>query len=160
MVTQRALLIAKNLNLSQREILFIEQASLLHDIGICRVSMDKNSTGGKLPYICHGLEGQKILDELGYRAHGLVCRNHIGVGLTKKNITNSHLPLPLEDMTPTTEAQRIITYADIFFSKSDIYHPRTLKQAKKKISSYGSESLKIFENMIRDYSVENSNLTE
>ena len=95
----------------------------------------------KPPYILHGLFGEKILADLGYPLHAAVCRNHIGVGLSKEIILKNKFPLPACDMLPSTLPEKIITYADLFFSKTDIYHKRSFAEVKSKISSYGKEQL-------------------
>ncbi len=141
LVTQFSLQIADKMGLDEQTKKFIEEAAMLHDIGIGEVSMNKENPQNKPPYIQHGLFGQKILEELGYPAHAAVCRNHIGVGLSKEIILRNKLPLPCEDMMPCTLPEEIITYADLFFSKSDIYYKRTFAEVEAKIGTYGGDQL-------------------
>ena len=110
--------------------LFVYEAAMLHDIGICRTQSPKFGCTGMLPYICHGVEGRAILDQLGLGKHGLVCERHIGVGIRKKEILRRNLPLPKRDMVPLSVEERLICYADKFFSKSK---KKDLEKTIKKI---------------------------
>ncbi|MDQ3073040.1 MAG: phosphohydrolase, partial [Bacteroidota bacterium] len=53
LVTAKALQIAKRLNLSAAQMRFIEEAAMLHDIGIVKVSYPEIGCHGTLPYIAH-----------------------------------------------------------------------------------------------------------
>ncbi len=141
LVAQFSLQIADKLALDRETKKFIEEAALLHDIGIGKVSMTKEELQAKPPYIQHGIIGEKILQDLGYPLHAAVCRNHIGVGLSRQVILKNKLPLPAEDMMPSTLPEKIITYADLFFSKSNIYHKRSFAEVEAKIGSYGQDQL-------------------
>ncbi len=141
LVTQLSLQIAEKLGLDEKTKKFIEEAALLHDVGIGKVSMDKQNPQNKPPYILHGIFGEKILKDLGYPLHAAVCRNHIGVGLSKEIILRNNLPLPACNMLPSTLPEKIITYADLFFSKTNIYHKRSFAEVEAKIASYGKQQL-------------------
>ncbi len=73
---------------------------------------------GEAPYICHGVLGRGILEGLGYHRHGLVCERHTGAGITKNNIVANSLPLPLRDLVPVSIEEKIICFADKFYSKN------------------------------------------
>ncbi|HSO20742.1 MAG TPA: phosphohydrolase [Desulfosarcina sp.] len=98
---------------------FTVQAAFLHDIGIGRTHCPELGCRGVLPYVCHGFEGRKLLDPLGLKRHGLVCERHVGVGLSADGIRRRGLPLPLRDMLPLSLEERLICYADKFYSKTD-----------------------------------------
>src|SRR5687768_12925958 len=99
LVTTKALKIARKLNLSEEQQHFIEEASMLHDIGIVHVKAAKLGCHGEMPYICHIIEGRKILEAEGLPQHAKIAENHIGVGgLTKGEIIAEKLPLPHRDM--------------------------------------------------------------
>ena len=155
LVTQMSLEIAERLKLDAETKQFIQEAAMLHDVGIGEVSMDKENPQNRPPYITHGLAGFKILTELGYPKHALVCRNHIGVGLTKEIILQNNLPLPAEDMMPSTLPEEIITYADLFFSKSNPFKKRTLDEVVAKIETYGEEQLNKFYQLHKKFSQSN-----
>ena len=86
---------------------FVEEAALLHDIGIIRCNAPDIRCEGELPYICHGVEGRRMLEAEGLPRHALVCERHTGAGLTVDDIISQRLPLPLRDMTPHTEGPGI-----------------------------------------------------
>jgi uncharacterized protein len=98
---------------------FIVQAAMLHDIGIGRTRSPQLGCAGALPYVCHGVEGRRILDQLGLSRHGLVCERHVGVGISADQAERRNLPLPARDMLPVSVEERLICYADKFFSKTD-----------------------------------------
>lgn len=98
---------------------FVTQAAYLHDIGIGATHCPEIGCMGRLPYVCHGFEGRRILDRLGLDRHGLVCERHVGVGLRATSIRRRQLPLPVRDMLPLSMEERLICYADKFYSKTD-----------------------------------------
>ena len=118
LVTQLALRIGRRLNLTSEQLQFIEEASMLHDIGICKVNAPGIGCFGDAPYIQHGILGRKILDKEGLPQHALVCERHTGVGITKEEIVREELELPHEDFVPVSIEEKIICYADVWFSKN------------------------------------------
>ncbi|HYS44044.1 MAG TPA: HDIG domain-containing protein, partial [Geobacteraceae bacterium] len=86
MVSIKALRIAESLNGLAVDLQFVEEAALLHDIGVSRIHAPDMGCFGQEPYIRHGIIGRKILEEEGYPRHALVCERHIGVGLTVDDI--------------------------------------------------------------------------
>lgn len=123
---------------------FIEEAALLHDLGIVFTDAPDLGCFGALPYICHGVLGHSCLLLESLPMHGLVCERHTGVGLTQEMIEKGGLPLPRRDMVPVSLEEEILCYADKFFSKSS--------KEKKSLSSIrdglvrhtGQEGWKIF----------------
>lgn len=110
--------ICQRLELAEATISFVRQAALLHDIGILATDSPQFYCYGQLPYICHGIKGRHILEAEGWWPHALVAERHIGVGLSLEDIQRQQLPLPHRDMQPQSLPEEIITYADLFFSKS------------------------------------------
>jgi len=98
---------------------FVVQAAFLHDIGIVKTRCRELGCRGSLPYVCHGVEGRKLLDRLGLNRHAMVCERHVGVGLAAERIKRLGLPLPIRDMLPLSVEERLICYADKFYSKTD-----------------------------------------
>lgn len=132
LVTNLALKIADRMDLSAKEKQFIEEATMLHDIGIYKTHAPDIHCTGKLPYIQHIIEGRKILEDAGLPAHARVAANHIGVGgLSKKEIVQQNLPLPAEDIRCESKAEKIISYADLFYSKKP--HKLFLKKSPKEL---------------------------
>jgi uncharacterized protein len=116
-VAEKSLAIADSVSLVPLDRNFIYEAAMLHDIGICKTRAPRIGCYGRAPYICHGILGRHMLDHLGLSAHGLVSERHTGAGLTAENIGSNHLPLPCRDMVPVTIEEKIICFADKFFSK-------------------------------------------
>jgi len=126
---------------------FIEQAALLHDIGIFKVHAHQIGCIGPMQYVEHGYLGRELLEGLGYHKHALVCERHVGCGISVSDIEKFDLPLPKRDMVPTTLEEEIICYADKFFTK----HPMKLTEeqpvgmVRKRVSAYGDDQLKRFD---------------
>lgn len=121
---------------------FVKEAAMLHDIGVVRCNAPSIFCFGQLPYICHGVEGRKILDSMGLPRHALVCERHTGSGLTIADIKAQNLPLPLRDMLPLSIEEKAICYADKFFSKSgDITEEKTLEKVIAQMEAHGKASL-------------------
>lgn len=121
-VTQMALRIARRLDLPADQQQFLEEASMLHDIGIVKVHSPAIGCDGDAPYIQHGVIGREILEAEGLPEHGLICERHTGVGISIKDIEDQDLPLPKRDMNPQSLEEKILCYADIWFSK----HPERI----------------------------------
>lgn len=96
---------------------FIQEAAMLHDIGIFMTDSPSIHCMGRHHYVCHGYLGRELLDSLGFPRHGLVSERHTGTGITAENIRINNLPLPCRDMLPITIEEEIICFADKFYSK-------------------------------------------
>jgi len=118
LVTEKSLEIAHNVAHMHPDTAFIQEAAMLHDIGIFMTYAPAIHCRGNHPYVCHGFIGRQLLDDMGFPRHGLVSERHTGAGITLDNITSNHLPLPHRDMVPVTLEEQIICVADKFYSKS------------------------------------------
>ncbi len=145
-VAAKALSIAKRVSHLNPDTSFIEEAALLHDIGIFLTDAPAIGCMGKHPYVCHGVLGRKLLEDKNLPRHALVCERHVGVGLTLDEIKSRHLPLPLRDMTPISLEEQIICYADKFFSKKNKNNGREmpLDAVIKEIEKYGPDKVHRF----------------
>jgi len=85
---------------------FIKSASLLHDIG--RFQCGSNSAEG----IKHGIIGADILRKEGLPEYALVAERHLGAGISKDDIEEQELDLPLKDYIPISKEEKIIAHAD------------------------------------------------
>ncbi len=130
----------KDLNLN---IPFIEEGALLHDIGIFMINSKEIGAFGKEPYICHGLLGRELLEKEGYLRHGLVSERHIGIGISEEEIIERKLPLPKRDMIPITFEEKIISIADLFYSKNGSKF--NLEEVKRNLlKNYSKEKIEEF----------------
>jgi uncharacterized protein len=155
LVTKKALEIAQKFSLSAEELQFLEEASMLHDIGICRVNAPDIGCTGKLPYISHIVEGGKILRDEGYPEHAQVAETHTGVGILASDIREHKLALPEKDWMPQTNCAEIIAFADNFFSKrpKEIWKEKTLDEVRSEIGQYGSWHAEQLEQQIKKFLV-------
>lgn len=124
---------------------FVVEAAMLHDIGIFLTSAPSIHCYGIAPYICHGYLGREILDNLGYPLHGLVCERHTGTGLTAEEIERQKLPLPHRDMIPVTIEEKVICFADCFFSKTRLGEEKSVDKVKQSLAKFGEASVTQFE---------------
>lgn len=98
---------------------FVYDAAMLHDIGVTKCNAPGIHCHGTLPYICHGIAGSEILREEGIdERYRRVCERHTGSGITANEIRDNGLPIPVKDYLPETLEEKLICYADKFFSKS------------------------------------------
>ncbi|MBO5678744.1 MAG: HDIG domain-containing protein [Bacteroidaceae bacterium] len=144
-VADKALSIARNHPELEADETFIEEAALLHDIGIVCVDAPAISCYGAEPYIKHGILGADILRREGLERHALVCERHTGTGLTLQQIVAQQLPLPQRDMQPVTVEEQIICFADKFFSKTKLDGEKTVEQARRSLEKFGAEGLVKFD---------------
>lgn len=153
-VANLALEIGGRLALSEDDLVFIEEASLLHDIGVCQVHAPGLGLQGPHPYIMHGVLGRDILDREGYPLHALVCERHTGVGLTCDDILRQGLPLPPRDMCPQSLSEKIICFADLFYSKKPgrLGERKTVAQVRRKLLPFGEEKVAVFDAWLAQFS--------
>jgi len=145
-VAQKALAVASRVS-GQVNVCFVEEAALLHDIGISETYAPSLGCYGSLHYLCHGVIGRQILEKEGWHAHALVCERHIGVGLTVADIQEQDLPLPLRDMRPQSLEEKIVAYADLFFSKSKVINggERSAEEVRCSLCRFGEEKGRVFD---------------
>ncbi len=125
---------------------FVWEAAMLHDIGIIKVDAPGIYCYGTEPYIRHGVLGSEMLAVEGLSRHALVCERHTGAGLTREEIVEKGLPLPWRDMLPVSIEERVVCYADKFFSKSHPgAEPKSLERVREQMRGYGAASLARFD---------------
>jgi uncharacterized protein len=129
---------------------FIIKGAMLHDIGIIQTNSPEIGCNGNYPYIAHTYLGRAMLEREGLPLIAPVCERHIGVGLSEKDIISADLPLPHRDMLPLTNEEKVICYADKFYSKSEehLVVPKSLSKIRKKIIKYGEEKLNDFDELV------------
>lgn len=123
---------------------FLEEASLLHDIGIFLCDAPAIQCFGTHPYICHGYLGAELMRQEGLERHALVCERHTGAGLTLTQIEAQNLPVPHRDMLPVTLEEQVICFADKFFSKTRLAEEKTVEQARRSLQKFGEEGVERF----------------
>lgn len=131
---------------------FVEEAAMLHDIGIFRCDADGIECHGDRPYICHGTIGGEILRMEGFEKHARVCERHTGAGLSKEDIENQNLSMiadamkriGAEDLLPESVEEEIVCYADKFFSKTKLEREKTPEEALRSLMKFGEDGVARF----------------
>lgn len=144
----------KKLGLNPQDIYL---AAMLHDIGVVKCNAPDIHANGSLPYICHGIEGKKILDENGLGRFSRICSCHTGSGITAKEIIGKSLPLPPQDFLPSSPLEKLICYSDKFFSKNhDLTREKPIEEVISQMSRFGEPSLNRFLSLHRQFGELNS----
>lgn len=145
MVARKALALADAARLDvDRD--FVWNAAMLHDVGIFRCDAPVIYCNGTEPYIRHGLIGGALMRGLGLDAIAGVCERHTGSGLTAKEIEAAGLPLPHEDFLPLTLEEKLICYADKFYSKSgDPRAEKPFDRVRASMAKFGAGALDRFD---------------
>ena len=129
-VADRCLQIAKKHKELPVDVQFLEEAAMLHDIGICRCDAPSIHCHGTEPYLRHGVLGGEMLRQEGFERHARVCERHTGTGLP--------------GYEPETLEEQIVCYADKFYSKSAPDHVRSVLETAQSLEKFGHEGVKKF----------------
>jgi uncharacterized protein len=131
-------------------------SAMLHDIGIFLTHAPGIGCNGQFPYLVHGVLGRTVLEIEQLPSIAKVCERHVGIGFTKKDIKEQKLPFPYRDMIPSSIEERIVCYADKFYSKkpNHINIPKPIVKVYQKIRSYGNEKLERFAEMVEEFGYE------
>lgn len=106
---------------------FIEEAAMLHDIGIRWCHAPSILCFGKEPYLHHGPIGGELLRKEGYERHARVCERHTGTGLP--------------GFEPETLEEQLVCYADKFYSKSRPDHVMNVLEVAQQLEKFGHEGV-------------------
>ena len=150
-VASKALNIAVKMPHLNPDLNFIQEAAMLHDIGVFMTNSPELGLSGGYPYVCHGYLGRKILEERELPLHALVCERHVGVGITAEEIKQHHLPLPTRDMVPVSIEEKIVCFADKFFSKNGNLNEKekSIKEILSDLERYGHDKVECFQEWIQ-----------
>lgn len=146
-VAELALELAYSVPHLQPDCTFIEEAALLHDIGVSRTAAADIDCHGPHHYLCHGIIGADIVSAAGYPLHARVCERHIGVGLTAADIIHQGLPLPHRDMRPESIEEIIVSLADLFYSKrlQTLRERKQIRTVQLSLARFSNEKREIFD---------------
>ena len=142
-VADKSLEVAKKHPELHLDIEFLEEAAMLHDLGIFLT----NAPGIQ----CFGSIGAEILRKEGWPCHALVCERHTGAGLTLKQIEEQNLPVPHRELLPVSMEEQVICYADKFFSKTRPEIEKTPEQAINSLAKFGPEGVERFQEWLRRF---------
>lgn len=126
---------------------FVEEAAMLHDIGVVFCNAPKIHCMGSHAYIEHGYLGAEILRQEGLPKHASVAERHTGTGITIEQIVRENLPIPLQDYSPRTLEERLICYADKFYSKTKLGQDKPMSKIRQHLWKYGSDTVNRFDEM-------------
>ena len=127
---------------------FVREAAMLHDVAIYQTNAPGIGCYGREPYIRHGVLGRALLEQMGLPRHALVCERHTGSGISMADIKRQQLPLPEHDMLPQNLEEKLVCYADKFFSKSHIHRMKTMEKAREQLKKYGDDSVRRFDELV------------
>lgn len=146
-VAGAALDLAQRLADTPIDLVFLEQAAVLHDVGAAFTDVPGLGLTGDQDYIRHGVLGREFLQQRGLPRHGLVCERHVGVGLTRAEICAQGMPLPARDMLPESLEEILVCYADKFFSKTAVRldEARPLADVRRRLGRHGQDKVAIFD---------------
>ena len=131
-VADRCLLIARKHRELPVDVQFLEEAAMLHDIGIFQCDAPSIYCNGVEPYIKHGPIGGDLLRAEGFPRHARVAERHTGTGLP--------------GYEPETLEEQIVCYADKFYSKSSPDRVRTVAEAAQSLEKFGVLGVRKFLN--------------
>ena len=126
-VADRCLAIAKRHKELPIDVQFLEEAAMLHDLGIFRCDAPGIHCHGKEPYLKHGPIGADILRQEGYPRHARVAERHTGTGLP--------------GLEPETLEEQIVCYADKFYSKSHPDRVLSVADTAQSLEKFGHEGV-------------------
>lgn len=129
----------------------VRTGAMLHDIGIVRCDAPSIHCFGSEPYIKHGPIGAEMLEE--YRK-GCSLSNALNknqdcrpddVFLKKmERICARHTGTGLPGLEPETTEEKIVCYADKFFSKTRPERRKTYYEALRSLEKFGQPGVEIF----------------
>ena len=120
---------------------FVEEAAMLHDIGIIYCHAPKIHCMGTHRYIEHGYLGAELLRKEGLPRHALVAERHTGSGITLEQVIRDELPIPERDYCPVSIEEKIICYADKFYSKTHLNEETPVTRVRQKLWMYGHDAI-------------------
>ena len=95
----------------------------------------------------HGVIGAAMLRECGAPEWAAaVAERHTGAGLTRADIIASGMPDTGHDLCPRTTLERLVCYADKFFSKTHVgAPPKPLERVRASMARFGPDAAARFD---------------
>lgn len=154
--SQSVAMLALNINTKDRlglDPALVEQAAMLHDIGIFMTDAEGIDCHGDEPYIRHGILGADLLRAEGWGEDiARVAERHTGAGITADDIAELELPLPADRVLfPESLLERLICYADKFYSKSGTMERKSLEKVRASMSRHSASTLERFERLHSEF---------
>lgn len=126
----------------------VRAAAMLHDIGIYATNAPGIYCFGQAPYMQHGIIGAELLRNEGAPELWVhVAERHTGTGITAEDIIQQDMPLPLADYMPESTLEKLVCYADKFYSKSGSMQKKSLERVRASIARHGSDNILRFQRL-------------
>lgn len=131
----------------------IEAAAMLHDIGIVRTDAPGIHCHGSEPYLAHGRIGADLLRAEGApEEYARVAERHTGAGLTPEDVARMSPMLPPDrSYMPQTLLERLVCYADKFYSKSGDMKIKPLERVRASLAKFGEGASERFERLHQEF---------
>jgi len=109
----------------------VRAAAMMHDVGIFLTDAPGIDCHGAEPYILHGPLGAQLLRREGAPEWmARVAERHTGVGIG--------------DLVPETPLEKLVCYADKFYSKSGDMKRKSMDAVERSMARYGETNLAAF----------------
>lgn len=135
----------------------VETAAMLHDIGIFLCNAPSIHCHGLQPYLRHGIIGADLLRRHGYSEEiARVAERHTGTGIYPAQALELQLPRAAlgRILYPETTLERLICYADKFYSKSGNMQRKPLSRVVASLAKFGQESIDRFQKLHDQFAIE------
>ena len=132
---------------------YIEAAAMLHDIGIVRTDAPGIHCHGSEPYLAHGRIGADLLRAEGApEEYARVAERHTGAGLTPEDVARMSPMLPPDrSYMPQTLLERLVCYADKFYSKIGDMKIKPLERVRASLAKFGEGASERFERLHQEF---------
>lgn len=138
-VKRKALEVVNNHPELQIDLQMVSDGAMAHDIGIFKTHAPSIHCHGDADYLMHGFLGAEIMRQEGYESLARICERHTGTGLSSETIRNKQLPVEVRDYFPETLEEKVICYADKFYSKSNLQVEKSPEEVYQSLRKHGKE---------------------
>lgn len=118
-------------------------AAMLHDLGIIATDAPALDCHGTAHYLSHGDLGADMIRSFAgsdWEIYARVAERHTGAGITDEDIAAQRLPLSDRCHMPESLLEKLICYADKFYSKSASMRRKTPEEARRSLARFGPAS--------------------
>ena len=82
-----------------------------------------------------------------------MAERHTGAGITAADIRQQGLPLPIGDYVPESTLERLVCYADKFYSKGGDMKRKPLDRVIRSMERFSPDTLERFMDMHKEFSI-------
>lgn len=143
-VADKALAVARRHPELRLNAALLEWGGMLHDIGIFETNAPGIFCYGEADYLMHGCLGGRLLRKEGLPLLGQICERHTGTGLLPSDFEKRGLPVPEVKVQPESLEEKVVSYADKFYSKSNVEKVKTVRQIEAGLQRFSRKSAERF----------------